>query len=396
MEAMSPFKQVLFNFHDVILLITAYLCLLFALLVMTRKGQKTQNVLLAAFLLCHAAIPVDLLISFGEAFSPWIAERAPKLFYVFGGAYWLDAPILLWYTRSLLYKDFKFKRYDLLFLLPFIYFVIDHLDYHNLTDLEKSTYIQGYSLFTTELVDRVQSYIRELIRCVFFAICVLEVYRYRKRIRSEFSNIEKIDFIWLNTIVISFTGLIFWQLLVMMSLEMTLGFKIPMDYEILGLTGNYATLAIISLLIFFSLSHSVVFEGIERQALLEPSNVKAKKAVYTGEDIEKLKRYMEQEKPYLNSDLNINELAKLARINHRQLSVMMNHHFGKNFFEFVNFYRIEEAKNLLKSPDHQGMNVLDIMYEVGFNSKATFNTFFKKHTGETPSQYRKSTTSSPA
>ena len=83
MEAMSPFKQVLFNFHDVILLITAYLCLLFALLVMTRKGQKTQNVLLAAFLLCHAAIPVDLLISFGEAFSPLDCRTRTETYSIF-------------------------------------------------------------------------------------------------------------------------------------------------------------------------------------------------------------------------------------------------------------------------------------------------------------------------
>lgn len=384
----SPLKQVLFNFHDVILLITVYLCLLFALLVFTRKGPKMQGALLAAFLVCHAAIPLDILISFGEAFSPWLAERAPNLFHVFGGAYWLDAPILLWYTRSLLYKDFRFKAYDLIFLLPFLYFLVNQFNYLLMTQFEQTLAIAESSLVNTNVMDRIESYVRELIRFGFYAVCMIEVLRYRKRIRHEFSNLEKIDFLWLNTIVIGFMALIVWQLLVMTSIEMNLSYNIRADWETIGLAGNYATLGIISLLIFYSLSHSVVFEGIDREIFKGPE-AKAKKAGFHDEDIDKLTQYMEQEKPYLNSDLNINELAKLTRINHRQLSAMMNQHFKKNFFEFVNCYRIEEAKVLLKSESHASANVLDIMYEVGFNSKATFNTFFKKITDQTPSQYRK-------
>lgn len=388
-EALSPLKQVLFNFHDVVLLITAYLCILFALLILTRKGSKTQNALFAGFLLCHAAIPFDLLISFGEAFRPWIAERAPSLFHVFGGAYWLDAPILLWYTRSLLYKDFHFKPYDLIFLIPFVYFVLNHLDYALLTETEQIALLQQNSVVATDISERVTSYVRELIRFCFFAACAFEVFRYRKHILHEFSNIEKIDFQWLNTTVIGFTALILWQLLVMTSLEMNIGYNINVNWEALGLTGNYATLGLVSFLIFYSLSHSVVFEGIDREAIKE-RETKAKKPAFEQNDIDKLSKFMLDEKPYLNSDLNIDELAKLSRINHRQLSNMMNQHFKKNFFEFVNYYRIEEAKVLLKSESHKSSNVLDIMYEVGFNSKATFNTFFKKNTGLTPSQYRKS------
>lgn len=385
---MSPFKQVLFNFHDVILLITAYLCVLFAILVLTRKGKPAQNILLASFLLCHAAIPLDILISFGEAFSAWTAERSPSLFFVFGGAYWLDAPLLLWYTRSLLYKDFRLKRIDILFLLPFAYFVFDQLSYHSLSSSEQHQMLQQASILQSELVDRLESYVRELLRFGFLAMCIHEVYRYRKHIRHEFSNIEKIDFLWLNTMVIGFSLLVLWQLLVMFSLELAVGFNIKANYELLGLTGNYATLAMISLLIFFSLSHSVVFEGIDRKALSEPE-AKAKKASFSDTDIEKLSAFMLEKKPYLQSDLTINELAKQVDIGHRQLSVIMNQHFKKNFFEFVNHYRIEEAKQLLTSAEHKKTNVLDIMFDIGFNSKATFNTFFKKHTGKTPSQYRK-------
>ncbi len=68
---------------------------------------------------------------------------------------------------------------------------------------------------------------------------------------------------------------------------------------------------------------------------------------------------------------------------------MINRHFQKNFFEFINGYRIDEAKKLLANEKYEKVTIIEIMAQVGFNSKATFNTFFKKLVGVTPSQYRK-------
>src|SRR5690606_4741131 len=74
----------------------------------------------------------------------------------------------------------------------------------------------------------------------------------------------------------------------------------------------------------------------------------------------------------------------------RALSNIINRQFECNFFEFINSYRIEEAKRLLAAPEYASKNMLEVMYDVGFNSKATFNTLFKKKVGMTPSEYRKS------
>ena len=90
---MSAFMhQVLFNTHDLALLITLYECLLFAFCcICLKKGKKQSNILLALFLLSYAAIPLDTLISFGEAFRDFAIELSPNLFYVFGNAYWLES-----------------------------------------------------------------------------------------------------------------------------------------------------------------------------------------------------------------------------------------------------------------------------------------------------------------
>jgi AraC-like DNA-binding protein len=105
--------------------------------------------------------------------------------------------------------------------------------------------------------------------------------------------------------------------------------------------------------------------------------------------IEELKKHMSLEKPYLNPSLTIRNLAQEININSRDLSVLINQNLGQHFFDFVNEYRIEEAKAILKNPDKKEFTVLEILYEVGFNSKSSFNTAFKKHTSLTPTQFRK-------
>jgi AraC-like DNA-binding protein len=71
------------------------------------------------------------------------------------------------------------------------------------------------------------------------------------------------------------------------------------------------------------------------------------------------------------------------------LSQAINERTGQNFYDFVNFYRVETVKERLKDPEKRDMNVLHIAFDAGFNTKATFNAVFKKSTGLTPSQYRK-------
>lgn len=96
---------------------------------------------------------------------------------------------------------------------------------------------------------------------------------------------------------------------------------------------------------------------------------------------------MRRDSPYLDPLLTLPRLAVRAGTSANTLSAVLNQHLGVNFFDFVNSYRVEDATRLLLAdPDR---TVLDIAMEVGFNSKSTFNAAFKKHTGTTPSAWRK-------
>ncbi len=105
--------------------------------------------------------------------------------------------------------------------------------------------------------------------------------------------------------------------------------------------------------------------------------------------VPKLVHLMEDEKLFLDPDLTLIDLAKKLNIHYNHLSRIINERFSLSYNDFVNKYRIEEAKKILSSPEWKRQSVLEIMYETGFYSKSVFNTAFKKFTGMTPSAFRK-------
>jgi AraC-like DNA-binding protein len=101
-----------------------------------------------------------------------------------------------------------------------------------------------------------------------------------------------------------------------------------------------------------------------------------------------LRGHMEMGRPWLEPDLTLEQLAAQLKLRPKLLSQAINEGLGQNFFEFINTYRIEEAKRLLTDPADKKITVLEVLYAVGFNSKSSFNTVFKKQTGLTPSEFK--------
>jgi len=107
-----------------------------------------------------------------------------------------------------------------------------------------------------------------------------------------------------------------------------------------------------------------------------------------------LRQFMEQNKVYLDAELSLEELAQKVRIPKHHLTQLLNDRLKKNFYKFINEYRINEAINKLKDVNNE-VNILSLAYDCGFNSKSSFNSYFKQLTGYTPSMYRKMATNSP-
>lgn len=112
-------------------------------------------------------------------------------------------------------------------------------------------------------------------------------------------------------------------------------------------------------------------------------------ANYEEEMKRKLIRIMERDKAYLNPELTLNHLSALAEVKLPELSSFINTNLGKNFNDYVNDYRVAEFKRLISKDIDPRATIMELAYESGFNSKASFNRIFKAHVGSTPSQFKR-------
>lgn len=111
---------------------------------------------------------------------------------------------------------------------------------------------------------------------------------------------------------------------------------------------------------------------------------------YVPEIVQKLENHMKVNEPFMDSSLSVYDLANQIDVPSRELSIAINHNLNRHFYDYVNEYRIKKAMQLFQQTSDEKLTVLEVLYEVGFNSKSSFNTAFKKFTGQTPSEYRKS------
>jgi AraC-like DNA-binding protein len=101
-----------------------------------------------------------------------------------------------------------------------------------------------------------------------------------------------------------------------------------------------------------------------------------------------MERLMQEQQVFKENELRLADLAAYLNVSYHQLSQVINEHYGVNFFELINKYRIEYVKKLMAEPKYGHYTIMQIAYEAGFNNKASFNRYFKKAIGMTPSAYR--------
>ncbi len=385
-------SAVIFNFHDVMLLMTGVLSGMLALLLFVAhvREKRLSNYLLGYFLLLYVVIPLDKLITYSTAFKYFALSYTPNLFLMGGAALLLEGPVLYLYAKSIAQKNFTLNRYDLLHLIPLILYLLYAYIMYFRFDISTK-----YELATTLKIFEHWSFkyffaSRDLLRIAYGVLSVMVIVRYRSEIRQQFSEVQKIDMQWMMFVVIGFLTLRCWMLLESLysvGFVLVHGDKSGLYVNLMsasGLLSGYITFFLIVMLIFFSLRYSLILEGIE----FLPQ--KDSRSVYIGNDlIEKTVALMERDKPHLIHNITIDALASRLKITPKTLSVMLNKHFEKNFFEFINHYRVEEAKKMLASLEYKSVPIIDILSEAGFSSKSAFNNFFKRIVGMEPREYRK-------
>jgi len=393
-------------------------CLFAALIVLSKKRKYSPDKILIAWLLSIAFKFFLLLMNdvhkefFNIQFS---AGFVPLTF----------GPFLYLYTRYLTDEDERFTPMQLLHFLPFVLMTISFfLFFAEKLDFEESAFL-NHDPFLWARILYAGVYFTSIV--IYTVITFVRLRDFRRNIRNKFSfETDKNHLFWLNYLALLFTATFFFYFIIgavnaisfreviASNLFSSIGLTIlafSVSYFGLRQTNLFRHLPPEKILIDKKLPEEQpepvipVKISTEDKALVpaaaedkelnpESADERYKKSGLKEENIqpqlERLMKYMVEEKPFLNPELTIQDLSNQINISKHHLTQIINISLNKNFFNFINEYRVEEVKRKLCDSKFSHLTLLAIAFESGFNSKSSFNNIFKQSTGLTPSDYKKS------
>lgn len=373
------------NLLIIVASVSVFISVLLAIFLVTVKTKyRVSNVLFAVFLMINAidiSEPLFNLFVDGPS-NPGIFKNM---------LVFLQIPVFYLYVLSVCYSDFKLKPKHLLHALPFLIANLALLPrFYGVDTASKIHFIENRQ----SMIELKFNHILLHVQMVIYFVAVFRVLRKSKTLYLENyagKSLNSYNWLFQFTIVLCIVYAI-------ALLKNILKFS---DYVHIS-EWIKAGLLLLSLLIicwylFKALNNPELFRNVDSKLKLVAEMVSEEKSNEESvtndreykEEILRLKSYMIDKKPFLNSSLTIQDISGEIGIPVRDLSLLINHQLGQHFYDFVNSYRIENAMAILKDETKSKVTILEILYEVGFNSKSSFNTAFKKHTGNTPTYYRK-------
>ena len=366
------------SFLGILNLLGAAQGLLLALALLNSKdGSKTANRLLAAL-----TLTISIIVSGAVLLSSNYVFVYPHLSRIHHPFVFLAGPLLYLYLRELVSDGKRFERKDFLHFGPFAVFLIYLLPFYlqsrkSKLDLISSEYIEP-SLGQWYYVRSSIFIVQFLVYLVLIVLTIIHFSRRAKKLESQQYRAT----LWELRFFVIASGVLWFGAVLRYALDPTArtNLLIPLGAS-----------ALIYGMGYMKMTRPKALEvEVERD-----SAKKYEKSTLTPERAEryvnKLVQCMKEKKPFTDGDLNLQSLAATLSIPPHHLSQIINERLGQTFADFINSYRVEEAKQRLLDPAFKHLSLLGIAIEVGFNSKSSFNSVFKKHTNMTPSEFRNGT-----
>lgn len=375
-----------FSPRDIVVLFSGFLGILLAAYLLRHPGtNKRASQWLASFLLLQGLLLLVTVFLYRHILYLHWEQTFRGLFYLESTLLALDGIFLYAYCSVLLLKR-SFTWQKLLIHLGltsiavavslYIYTQSDVMSYFNPTASDRSVSTGlGYCLM-------------QAVRAGYGLLCLQLLGRYRARMSQQFSNLQQRDVTWVFSVIKGFAAYrIGWLLFHGYFTAAAFYSWNMLDYKWWVGGGlfllDFSWLIMNIGLLYFGLKYSPGFLSLAYdQPSASPTRPEVDHAL-----IQKLETSMTESRLFADPDLRLDDLAAKLRCPTRTVSATINEHYQTNFCEFINRYRIDEAKRLLGN--EKRMSVLDISLEVGFNSKSAFNRAFKNSTAMTPLAYRK-------
>ena len=343
-----------FTIVDIISVLVIYQSFLFVLFLLFDKKSKP--------LFIKALSLLFLLIIFH--FSYMLFEKYYVSNNYFFGPFFglIYGPMYYLYTKSLIVKKLDFVKTSFHFI-PALLILFTLIFFNNkLSDLIASV-----------------GFIVTIHFTVYLFLTLRLIYKYRRLLKDTISSFYNISLFWLELII-------YLQLFILLVTIIEGYFRSVKNGDLIILIIFVLVLILINCLYYLGLKQVRLFIGFKEEKV-NPIVGKS----YTISDelfneyVNTINNYINIEKPYLEFEISLKDLSESLSISSRNLSHVINKEFDKNFYDFINYYRLEKVKEYLQESNNP---IKEVMYDSGFSNKATFNFIFKKDTGLTPTQYR--------
>jgi len=361
------------------------------------RANRKANRILALFV---------LLLGFSCLFEAIESASFYKCFPILIRIRWgntlLFGPLIFLYVRALINHRFPI----VLHFIPFFTAKLALIPFYMLSAEEKVLSLNSGNTSSTVSDDWYSTYFFPVISLFSFLQILFYLWQISKDLKKYdeqlfrwFSNVENIHLNWLKHSV--------WALFVVtiVSFFYFLGeLLLSSSIRHMGAYGGFTLVLLIYAISYKAISQPDILSLFQNEKKTSDTpkhiNDQVTDSLGKAEETEastktesllsrNLKNLMEREKLYLNEKLSGNEMAETLGISRHQLSEVLNNELETNFYNFINHYRVEACKQKMANPKFAHYTLLALALECGFNSKTTFNTVFKKETGMTPRQFKK-------
>lgn len=329
-----------------------------------------------------------LAIAFGMQLDG-ISHDYPHLLATFSRLLFLIFPLVFLTVKYLITKHEGFERLDYMHFIPFIIVVLIYIDFYPQSAADKIAILRDVRYYN--IISIIEQEVLVIQGIGYSIVSLLILRRYKNEVihytSNTHKNLHRVIRIGLNILLI---GWIIGSVTVNLQFfGMELGFNLFIFVYLLIVVDIYW--------ISFNAIKSPELFKLEYEELFPASSVDIQESdnLSTSADEDensrinnRLMELIDSEKPYLEPDLTLPELASRLDVSRNKLSRVINQIHKKNFFVFINTLRIEEVKSMINDPSNRNLKIISMAYDAGFNSKTSFNRVFKMITNMTPSQYQ--------
>jgi len=373
---------------DTFFLIGAAFALFFSVLLYNKQRRSLADIILSIWF----SIFVLHLLSFYIKSSglyidfPHFIGASDSLAFLYG-------PFLFIYTTTLISEKPEFKKTYLLHFIPFLLNIFIYLPFY-LKDGDQKMVAYPAQISTVPYLVEVGIAFKLILLPTYVVLSWVFLKKHERNINNYFSSKKEKDLRWLKNLTIGLTS--FWLFVLINFVLEDLILKRPImkiNETPIALVQAFAVVA----LGYFGFKQGSIFSQIQNkdESVSDKTieQIKYQRSGLTEEDanryLDKMLSFMRTEKPYLDGELTIEDVSRSIEIPRHALTQIINQKLGKNFYQFVNTYRVKESKERILDPEYENLTILAIGFDSGFNSKSTFNAIFKNATNMTPSEFRR-------